>query len=143
MSTHRRVGFTLIEGPVLPNGDTLRTYSTNRYVNGTDPSNAAQSYNYMLGLNADGSTLINPVVIKVSSTSECAARPNWTMVAMRTRSTRSAMAPAMGETMTDGNSPQNTSTPTQAGEWVSSHASQSTAMRCTHNPVQHRVLAPK
>ena len=57
-----------------------------------------------------------------------------------TRSIRSATAPAIGETTTDGTRLQNAMTPTHSVEWVSSHASQSVAIRCTHEPVQHTTL---
>ncbi len=58
----------------------------------------------------------------------------------RTRSTRSATAPANGEMITDGARLQNAMTLTQSAEWVSSQASQSVATRCIHEPVQHVTL---
>lgn len=54
------VGFDFFQGPrVLPDGENpagrrLPMTSFNKYVNGTDPLSAVQSYNYMQGLNADG-----------------------------------------------------------------------------------------
>ena len=63
------VGFRLLAGPIVPSsGDTamlngvphpgyrnLTMSSFNAYVNGTDPNDYSESYNYMQGLNADGS----------------------------------------------------------------------------------------
>ena len=69
------IGIQLVQGPIVPSpGDTawvsgrsvpgyrnLPPGSFQMYLNGTDPVNASQSYNFMQGLNADGSTMINPV----------------------------------------------------------------------------------
>ena len=57
-----------------------------------------------------------------------------------TRSMRSATAPAMGETTTEGTKVQNAMTPTHSVECVSCHANQSVAIRCTQEPVQHTTL---
>jgi hypothetical protein len=46
----------------------------------------------------------------------------------------------MGEMTTDGTKVQNAMMDTHSTEWVSSHASQSVAIRCTHDPVQHTTL---
>ena len=46
----------------------------------------------------------------------------------------------MGEMTIEGTSVQNATIPTQNAEWVSSHAIQSVAMRCTQDPVQHTML---
>ncbi|MBL7033400.1 MAG: hypothetical protein ISR91_04575 [Candidatus Delongbacteria bacterium] len=62
-------GFDFFLGPpdnmdVDGDGDvteTLPMTSFNKYINGTDPSTALESYNYMTGLNADGSVIIDPV----------------------------------------------------------------------------------
>jgi hypothetical protein len=53
------VGFDFFLGPTV-GGDTLALTSFNKYVNGTDPNSKEQSYNYMKGLNADGSPVIDP-----------------------------------------------------------------------------------
>jgi hypothetical protein len=53
------VGFDVIFGP-RGDGGRLGMTSFTRYINGTDPSSAFESYNYLSGLNADGSVLINP-----------------------------------------------------------------------------------
>ena len=53
------VGWDFFRGPIVPSGtpgvnDTLGMTSFNKYINGTDPKGAEQTYNYMLGLNANG-----------------------------------------------------------------------------------------
>ena len=58
----------------------------------------------------------------------------------RTRSIRSATAPAMGEITTDGTRLQNAITATHITEWVSCHANQSVAIRWIQDPVQHTTL---
>lgn len=60
-TTPPAVGFDFFQGPWVPGaeedpaGMRLPMTSFNRYYNGTDPRSAEQSYNYMQGLNADGS----------------------------------------------------------------------------------------
>ena len=54
------VGYDFFKGPLV-GGNPLPMSSFNKYINGTDPNTAAKSYNFMQGLAADGSTLINPV----------------------------------------------------------------------------------
>jgi hypothetical protein len=49
------VGYDLFRGP-----HGLGMYAFNKYVNGTDPTSPTQSYNYQMGLNPDGSALIDP-----------------------------------------------------------------------------------
>ena len=53
------VGFTLLQGPIASVGlgvtDTLGMTAFAKYINGTDPVFAAEVYNHMKGLNADGS----------------------------------------------------------------------------------------
>ncbi len=61
-------GFDFFLGPpdnmdVDGDGDvteTLPMTSFSKYINGTDPSTAQESYNYMRGVNADGTTIIDP-----------------------------------------------------------------------------------
>lgn len=53
------VGYDFFKGPVVA-GDTLGLASFNKYINGTDPNSRNQSYNYMKGLNADGTPVIDP-----------------------------------------------------------------------------------
>jgi hypothetical protein len=65
---------------------------------------------------------------------------NCEAMVSRTRSIRSATAPAKGEMTTDGARLQNAMTLTQSAEWVSSQASQSVATRCIHEPVQQVTL---
>ncbi|MCD6249410.1 MAG: T9SS type A sorting domain-containing protein [candidate division Zixibacteria bacterium] len=68
-------GARLLEGPIVPSpGDTatvdgllipgyknLSMYSFGKYINGTDPDNAIEAYNYMCGLQDNGSVRVNPV----------------------------------------------------------------------------------
>ena len=86
------------------------------------------------------STRIRPVRISTTSVAACREAINWVIVVNRTRSSRSATAPAKGETIIDGPRLQNAMVPTQSGEWVSCQASQSVATRCIHNPVQATAL---
>jgi len=60
------VGFQFLQGPVIPTGtpgvfDTLGMTSFNKYIGGTDPQSALETYNDMKGLNRDGSPVINPL----------------------------------------------------------------------------------
>ena len=86
------------------------------------------------------STRISPVRIKVTRIVACATVTNWLAIVRRTRSTRSATAPAIGEITTDGARLQNAMIETHSAECVSSHASQSVAIRWIHDPVQHTML---
>src|SRR5262245_35348183 len=55
------LGYDFFRGPIVNSGaDTLGLASFNKYINGTDPSTFTQTYNYMQGLNPDGTILINP-----------------------------------------------------------------------------------
>jgi hypothetical protein len=55
------VGTMLVLGPLDPSAGVRRpAYAFNKYVNGTDPNSFTQSYNYMQGLNADGTPVIDP-----------------------------------------------------------------------------------
>jgi hypothetical protein len=51
------VGYDFFLGPINALGDTLGLTSFNKYINGTDPSSTAETYNYMNGLLPDGSTV--------------------------------------------------------------------------------------
>jgi len=55
------VGFCLLRGPIVEKSpgvsDTLGMTSFVKYMNGTDPSNATETYHYMQGLNKDGSPM--------------------------------------------------------------------------------------
>ena len=57
-ATPPAVGFQLLQGPIVPLGggvtDTLGMTAFGKYVNGTDPTSAFETYNYLQGLNADG-----------------------------------------------------------------------------------------
>ncbi len=86
------------------------------------------------------STRINPVRISVTRITACATVMNWLAMVKCTRSIRSATAPAIGDTMTDGARLQNAMIATHNAECVSSHASQSVAMRWIQDPVQQTML---
>jgi hypothetical protein len=65
-STPPTVGYDFFRGPIVPTGapgvfDTLGMASFNKYINGTDPQSSGETYNFMQGLNADGTPIINPV----------------------------------------------------------------------------------
>lgn len=53
------VGFDFLQGPKVA-GVPLGLASFNKYINGTDPNDSTKTYNYMLGLDAAGATIINP-----------------------------------------------------------------------------------
>jgi hypothetical protein len=56
------LGYVLLRGPLgLANGQPLGMTAFSKYINGTDPSSSLDSYHYMHGLHADGSTVIDPV----------------------------------------------------------------------------------
>jgi hypothetical protein len=62
------VGLDLLRGPVDPaNGFAPGFASFTRYTNGTDPTNAQETHNYMKGLNRDGSLLIDPTTSLVTT----------------------------------------------------------------------------
>jgi hypothetical protein len=52
------VGYDFFKGPVA-NGDTLGLTSFIFYINGTDPANEVQTYNYMRGFQRDGSPFLD------------------------------------------------------------------------------------
>ncbi|HET9952182.1 MAG TPA: FlgD immunoglobulin-like domain containing protein [Candidatus Eisenbacteria bacterium] len=55
------VGFALLQGPIVPVSpgvtDTLGMAAFFKYINGTDPASAAESYNVMRGFHTDGSSV--------------------------------------------------------------------------------------
>ena len=53
-------GFDLLKGPSV-GGSPLPIGSFTKYIGGTDPNTAQQTYNYLKGLLPDGSVLVNPV----------------------------------------------------------------------------------
>ena len=55
-STPPAVGYDFFKGPSV-GGNPLGMTSFNKYVNGTDPSSQVETYNYMSGLNKDGSPI--------------------------------------------------------------------------------------
>ncbi len=75
------LGFDFFQGPLVytgAEGDTAKAWDTlwpgyrslpmasfNKYINGTDPNSADESYNYMLGLNSDGTPLSNGTKFQV------------------------------------------------------------------------------
>ncbi len=54
------VGFDFFQGPKDSTGAVLPMTSFNKYINGTDPSAAEQTYAYMKGLAPDGSVMYDP-----------------------------------------------------------------------------------
>jgi hypothetical protein len=54
------VGYDYFKGPQV-GSSTLGMTSFIYYINGTDPSNAQETYNYMRGYKKDGSPIINPI----------------------------------------------------------------------------------
>ena len=54
------LGMEMLRGPVRAPGDTLPMTAFTRYINGTDPLTASASYNFMKGMNPDGSLIIDP-----------------------------------------------------------------------------------
>lgn len=73
------VGFDFFKGPVV-GGDTLGLASFNKYVNGTDPNDNEQSYNYMKGLEANGDPVIDPTTGQVTTyfhPGDPVARTGW------------------------------------------------------------------
>ena len=55
------VGFDLLQGPLSADGTSrLGTTAFIKYINGTDPSSSTQTINYLHGLNADGTAIIDP-----------------------------------------------------------------------------------
>ncbi len=62
-TTPPAVGYDFFLGPKPFHGatTTLPMTSFNKYINGTDPASSEATYNYMQGLQADGTDLINPI----------------------------------------------------------------------------------
>jgi hypothetical protein len=54
------VGYDFFLGPVNAAGDPLPLTSFNKYINGTDPGSFDETYNYMQGLQPDGTDLTDP-----------------------------------------------------------------------------------
>jgi len=68
-ATPPAVGYDFFRGPIIPSAtpgvfDTLGMASFNKYINGTDPKSSGETYNFMQGLNADGSPIINQVTLQ-------------------------------------------------------------------------------
>ncbi len=53
------LGIDFLQGPIVA-GDTLGLSSFAKYINGTDPLAASESYNYMTGINGDGTPIVDP-----------------------------------------------------------------------------------
>jgi hypothetical protein len=65
------VGYDFFRGPIVPTGtpgvnDTLGMTSFNKYINGTDPKSSGQTFNFMKGLNADGTPIIDPTTLQAT-----------------------------------------------------------------------------
>jgi hypothetical protein len=54
------VGVVLLKGPVTALGDSIPAAAAVKFINGTDPASSAETYNYMRGLNANGTPFIDP-----------------------------------------------------------------------------------
>ena len=54
------LGIDFLKGPIRPPTDTLGLTSFAKYINGTDPLAAQESYNYMSGINGDGTPIVDP-----------------------------------------------------------------------------------
>jgi hypothetical protein len=76
------VGYDFFQGPIVPGASTdsalvggrwihgyrnLPMTSFNKYINGTDPKTSGETYNFMKGLNANGTPLIDPVTGQVTT----------------------------------------------------------------------------
>ncbi len=55
------VGILLLKGPTADSGEVLAFSSFNKYIGGTDPASALNSYNYMKGMRWDGNAWLNPI----------------------------------------------------------------------------------
>ena len=60
------MGYDFFLGPIGSDGIPLPMTSFNKYINGTDPESPEHTYNYMMGLNRDGSDLIDPITGQVT-----------------------------------------------------------------------------
>lgn len=68
-ATPPTVGYDFFRGPIVPSAtpgvfDTLGMTSFNKYINGTDPKSSGETYNYMQGLNANGTPIIDQVTFQ-------------------------------------------------------------------------------
>ena len=59
-STPPAVGTDLLRGPAVRGGQVLGMTTFDKYINGTDPGSTDASYDYMRGLGADGTPIVNP-----------------------------------------------------------------------------------
>jgi hypothetical protein len=59
-ATPPAVGVMLLQGPTNAFGDSIPVSAATMFINGTDPSSADESYNYMRGLLSNGSPVIHP-----------------------------------------------------------------------------------
>jgi len=53
------LGYDFFQGPKV-GSSRLGLVSFNKYINGTDPQNSVETFNYMKGLNPDGSVVVDP-----------------------------------------------------------------------------------
>jgi len=83
---------------------------------------------------------ISPAMVSAASDAACTSASACAPMAMRLRSTRSAMAPPMGPSSSAGARSANTMMPSQVPERVNSQVSQPTATRCTHSPTRLSAL---
>jgi hypothetical protein len=82
-ATPPAVGFDFFRGPIVQVSpsvyDTLGMSSFNKYINGTDPSSSAQTYNYMRGLSQLGDPVVDPnnVVTRYQVAGDPVAGTGW------------------------------------------------------------------
>lgn len=53
------VGYDFFKGPIGDDGEELPMTSFSKYINGTDPNTAEETYNYMKGIDADGTVTLH------------------------------------------------------------------------------------
>ena len=59
------VGYDFFKGPIGDDGVELPMTSFNKYINGTDPTTAEETYNYMKGLDPDGGVADHTIRLRV------------------------------------------------------------------------------
>ena len=86
------------------------------------------------------STVMSPVAVSANRVSDCSMINDCAMRIRRSRSKRSASAPPNGPITIVGNRSANATRPRIAPEWLSSQASQPTAIRCIQVPISETLL---
>jgi hypothetical protein len=65
-TTPPAIGYDILRATKLQSSTTSTASSFIKYVNGTDPMSASQTYSYLQGLNADGTPIIDPTTNQVT-----------------------------------------------------------------------------